>query len=434
VGGCGARRTHTIPPREADGGLARRRRASTDEGTTVTTSTDGSTPWVARSSRSRTVVIVLLAIATVAVAAGVGVVWYLDASVDRVGVDGLGQGGPGTAADANDDGDGGEGSEDEVDARALTVLVLGSDSREVLTAQERRELNTGMAWGERTEVISLVRLDPRSDEVRVLSVPRDSLVTRCDDSRGRVNAAYGIGEEEGIGGATCVVQTLRDWLDVRIDHVVKVDFRGFVDIVDAIGGVSMHIDRPLRDRNAGLDLDAGCQRLDGADALAFVRARHIDDDFGRMGRQQRFAAAFRDELGDQGVLSDLPRLLRTAEATARAVELDDTLTIGRIQQLVRQHRSTLQGDIDGRVIPGTIERQNGFDFLITEDDRARELVRWLVTGRDVADLRDTGDADDAGTDAGVGDTEDSTPRGVEDDDDDGPTREGLDDLDGRPSC
>jgi LCP family protein required for cell wall assembly len=342
------------------------------------------TRWVGRPSTGRTVAIVVLAALTAGALIVAGTIWWLDASVDRVGVAGLGEGGAG----AGRGGDAGDDEEDEVDPRALTVLVLGSDSRDVLTPEERRELGTGYAEGERTEVIALTRLDPTAGAVRVLSVPRDTLVQRCDGTSGRVNAAFTIGETAGIGGATCVVETLRDWLGVRIDHVVKVDFRGFVDIVDAVGGVEMLIEEPMQDQRANLDLQPGCQRLDGADALAFVRARHIDDDFGRMQRQQRFVTELRDELGDQGVLSDLPGLLRVAEATARAVELDDTLTIGRIQQLVRAHRETLRGDIEGRSIPGEIERIDGIAFLRVDEQRASELARWLVTGRDLAEVHD----------------------------------------------
>jgi LCP family protein required for cell wall assembly len=382
----------------------------------VTTSTsDAPTPWVARPSRGRTAALVVFAAVVAATAVVAGAVWWVNASVDRVGVEGLGEGGLGSEANASDGGaEPGDAAllEDQADARALTVLVLGSDSRDVLTEEERRELGTGYAEGERTEVVALTRLDPAAGEVRVLSVPRDSLVRRCDGSAGRVNAAYGIGEREEEGtGLSCVVETLRSWLGVRIDHVVKVDFRGFVDIVDAVGGVEMFIEEPLRDRRANLDLEAGCQRLDGAQALAFVRARSIDDDFGRMQRQHRFVAALRDELASQGVLTDLPRLLRVAEATARAVELDDSLTLGRIQQLARQHRGTIQGDIDARSIPGVIERIDGIDFLRVDEQRAQELSRWLVTGRDVADLLGGGDGtgqdgDEGGTSSAPGEGRD----------------------------
>lgn len=370
------------------------------------------TPWEGRESLPdwvrRALVFSLVAVTGLPAVAGIGI-WSLNASIDRVGVDGLGQqppvgaAGDGEASNADPD----AVADEDLDPRALTVLVLGSDSRAVLTPEERRELGTGDAEGERTEAISLVRLDPDDGAVRMLSVPRDTLISRCDGSSGRINAAYAIGELDGRGGATCVVQTLTEWLGVAIDHVVKVDFRGFVDIVDALGGVNMYLDEALQDRNANLDLRAGCQRLDGADALAFVRARHIDSDFGRMGRQQRFVTELRNELAAVGVFDDPTRTYRVAEAVARAVELDDSLTLNRIQQLAREARATLQGGLDGQVVPGDVETINGAAYVRVDEDRTRELLRWLMTGVDPAERRTT--SSDTGEGSEVGPTEAPAP-------------------------
>lgn len=270
------------------------------------------------------------------------------------------------------------------DPRALTILVLGSDSREVLTPEEREEFNTGDFWGERTEVVALVRLDPSARNLRLLNVPRDLLVTRCDGTRGRINAAYGIGESNGVGGMSCVVQTITQWSGLSIDHAVKVDFRGFVDIVDSIGGVEMLLDQPLRDRRANLDLPEGCVHLDGVDALAFVRARGLDDDYGRIARQQRFLRELRAQIAELGLVTDLPRLLRLADATARSVQLDGTLTLNRIRQLVSTHRGQLTGELDTEVIPGTprISESSGAYLVEPDEQRARELFVWLETGVD----------------------------------------------------
>ena len=366
------------------------------------TETTRATIWGGQHGRpgwGRRLAFVALAVVLAAVALVLAGLASINNSIDRVGVEGLGQGPH--AGGAPDDTERDPWGDEDLDPRALTVLVLGSDSREVLTPEERRELGTGDAEGERTEVISLARLDPDDGEVRLLSIPRDTLITRCDGSSGRINAAYGIGEVDGRGGATCVVQTLKDWLGVRIDHVVKVDFRGFVDIVDSLGGVSMYLDEPLQDDDAHLDLDAGCVQLDGADALAFVRARHIDDDFGRMGRQQRFISELRDELAGVGTFDDPTRAYRVAEAVARAVELDDSLTLNRIQQLVREHRGTIQGGIDGQVVPGALETIDGAAYVRADEDRAEELLRWLMTGDDPADRSTTSEelaADDAASD------------------------------------
>jgi LCP family protein required for cell wall assembly len=267
----------------------------------------------------------------------------------------------------------------------LTVLVVGSDSREVLTAEERRRLRTGDFWGERTEVIALVRLDPHASSLRVVHVPRDTAVQRCDGTRGRVNAAHAIGERDGTGGLTCLVETLTAWSGLTIDHLVKVDFRGFIDIVDAIGGVEMELDAPLRDDKSGLDLPAGTVRLDGEDALSFVRARSIDDDFGRIARQQRFLREVQTQVRELGALSDVGRLVRLAEATARSVELDESLTLWRLRALALGHRATVALPLDGRTIPGIPDTDTRTGAYLVEPDEqaAADLFRWLVTGEEV---------------------------------------------------
>ena len=317
-----------------------------------------------------------------------GVVVALDQSLTRVDVQGLGGQGVATDPDHGDD----DSRDDELDhtssleveldddAEPLTVLVLGSDSREVLTAQERVELGTGMAWGERTEVVALVRVDPRADELRMVNIPRDTVVTRCDGTRGRVNAAHSIGERTGVGGVTCVVQTVSEWSGLTIDHAVMVDFRGFLDIVDAIGGIEMYIEEPLRDRRANLDLQAGCQVLDGADALAFVRARGLDDDFGRISRQQRLLVEMRDQVNEDGVLSDPVRTLRFAEAVASSLQVDRSLTLNRIRRLVMDHRSSLQDPLETRTVPGTPDTSGEAWLLRPDEEAAAALFRWLLEG------------------------------------------------------
>jgi LCP family protein required for cell wall assembly len=378
-------------------------------------------PWrrdgLPRRRVGGTATLVVLAVFAV----GLGAVLQLDRSVTRVEVGGLGTRGDGPStggstavapadgridgapageaipagprhgdAPAADDPTAGTGLAPDVEVEdsvgePLTVLVVGSDSREVLTAEERRRLRTGDFWGERTEVIALVRLDPHASALRVVHVPRDTAVQRCDGTRGRVNAAHAIGERDGTGGLTCLVETLTAWSGLTIDHLVKVDFRGFIDIVDAIGGVEMELDAPLRDDKSGLDLPAGTVRLDGEDALSFVRARSIDDDFGRIARQQRFLREVQSQVRELGALSDVGRLVRLAEATARSVELDESLTLWRLRALALGHRATVALPLDGRTIPGIPDTDTRTGAYLVEPDEqaAADLFRWLVTGEEI---------------------------------------------------
>lgn len=332
-----------------------------------------------------------------------GVVFALDGSLTRVEVDGLGDDGSSEAAPSSDTTGEGEG-EDETDSGSarpepsgpeiepVTVLMLASDSREELTPQEREELGTGMAWGARTEVVALVRLDPEADSLRTVHVPRDTVLTLCDGSEGRVNAAYGVGERSGVGGISCVVQTLTAWSGLSIDHAVLADFGGFVDIVDAIGGVEMYLDQPLYDRRANLDLQAGCQVLDGADALAFARARSIDNDFGRISRQQRLLIELRDQLAENGVLSEPVRTLRFAEAVASSLQIDSSLTLNRIRELATEHRRTVQLPLDMRTTTGSPDTSGGAWLLRPDEEVAAELFTWLLEGDPEPPATDEDDA------------------------------------------
>jgi len=315
-----------------------------------------------------------------------GVVFALDGSLTRVEVDGL-SGDPAPpaptstgASEGQEATDGEPATSAAPETEPVTVLLLASDSREELTPQERDELGTGMAWGTRTEVVALVRLDPGADSLRTVHVPRDTVLTLCDGSEGRVNAAYGVGERTGVGGMSCVVQTLTAWSGLSIDHAVMADFGGFVDIVDAIGGVELFLDQPLYDRRANLDLQAGCQVLDGADALAFARARSIDSDFGRISRQQRLLIELRDQLAENGVLSEPVRTLRFAEAVASSLQIDASLTLNRIRELVMDHRGTVQLPLDMRTTTGTPDTSGEAWLLRPDEAVAAELFTWLIEG------------------------------------------------------
>jgi LCP family protein required for cell wall assembly len=308
-----------------------------------------------------------------------------DRSLDRVAVDGLADDGESERSDGD-----GDGVVTVVDAEngaprglgsTLHVLVAGSDDRSVLSPEERRELSTGDAPGERMEAIALVRIDPDHDRLDVLRFPRDLLVTRCDASRGRINAAYAIGERNGVGGSSCLVQTVGGWTGIPIHHVVTVDFRGFVDAVDAVGGVELGLDEPLRDRRAGLDLEAGCVVLDGADALAFVRARHLDDDFGRIRRQQQLVAATMDQVLTGETLRDPRRLGQLLATAQRSLQMDDRLTAHRLRAIAATVADLGSDDLVTRTIDGEVRRsQEGISFLYPDEEHAEALFDAFVSG------------------------------------------------------
>jgi len=165
-----------------------------------------------------------------------------------------------------------------------TYLLVGSDSREGLSAQQRRQLGTGNAAGRRTDTIMM--LHTGSGESTLISIPRDSLVPIPGHGTTKINAAF------AYGGPRLLVRTVEQNTGVRIDHFVEIGFGGFVKAVDAVGGIEICTKTRLDDRLANLHMAKGCHQADGATALAYARSRHTqaDGDLGRARHQREVVA------------------------------------------------------------------------------------------------------------------------------------------------
>ncbi|MGL5864919.1 MAG: LCP family protein [Dermatophilaceae bacterium] len=168
-----------------------------------------------------------------------------------------------------------------------TYLLVGSDSREGLSAQDRSRLATGSATGRRTDSIILVHVPDGGGRSALISIPRDSYLAVPGNGKQKVNAAF------AIGGPELLVQTLEKATGLRVDGYVEIGFGGFASVVDSVDGVEICVKKAIKDKRAGLDLQAGCQTLDGATSLGYVRARYSDPrgDLGRAERQREFLGA-----------------------------------------------------------------------------------------------------------------------------------------------
>ncbi len=170
-------------------------------------------------------------------------------------------------------------------AAGKNVLLVGTDSREDLTDEQRLDLKTGSTEGARADTIMLVHL-PGSGDPTLMSIPRDSYVDIPGSGMNKINAAY------SIGGPPLMVDTVEQSTGLRIDGYLEVGFDGFVDVVAAVEGVQMCLPDPVVEERSDLDLPAGCQELAGKDALNYVRMRYSDPrgDLGRVERQREFLA------------------------------------------------------------------------------------------------------------------------------------------------
>jgi LCP family protein required for cell wall assembly len=167
------------------------------------------------------------------------------------------------------------------DTPGTNYLIVGSDSRKGLTAAQRRELHTGNDSGQRTDTIMLMH--DGSGPTLLMSIPRDSMVAIPGHGTTKINAAF------AFGGPKLLIQTVESLTGIRVDHYVEIGFGGFVNVVDAVGGITICPSHEMNDRLANLHVKKGCQHADGRVALAYARSRHADPKLGDIARggQQR---------------------------------------------------------------------------------------------------------------------------------------------------
>ncbi|MDP8970860.1 MAG: LCP family protein [Actinomycetota bacterium] len=310
--------------------------------------------------------VMLVATTTAAV-----LLWYSQHQLQRLDITGISE--PGDT-----DGDGTVDVAEITDV--LNVLVVGRDSREGLSEEELQSLGTEKDSGQLTDTIMLLSLDPRRDKAALLSFPRDLMVTLCDGTRGRINQAYYVGEQRGTGGGSCVLQTVESLTLVPVNHYVEVDFAGFIDVVDALGGVRMYLQEPLEDAYAGVDLPAGCVTLNGAEALGFVRARHVDNDFGRIARQQRFVHELMREVTSAGTLLNVPRMFGLINSLSHTVHTDQDLSLGDMRRIAFSLRELGPDRLETRTVPGVQRTVGGAAYVVAKDREAQALFEAFRSG------------------------------------------------------
>jgi len=259
---------------------------------------EGAGPPRRRKRRVGRVLLIILLLFVVAIG---GLWFYLDNSLNRVQALSDYAGRPAAGAGTN-------------------WLMVGSDSREGLNAEDEERLATGDAKGQRTDTIMLVHIPDNGEKTTMVSLLRDSYVDIPGHGKNKLNAAY------AFGGPALLTSTVEKATNLRIDHYIEIGFGGFASVVDAVGGVEMCLDEPMKDPKAGIDLPAGCQELGGADALGYVRTRATPRaDYDRVIHQRQFMGALMDKVTSTGTLLNpfrLAPLLADAPGTITVDEGD----------------------------------------------------------------------------------------------------------------
>ena len=222
---------------------------------------------------------------------------------------------------------------------ALTLLVLGTDLRP----------NEGTLA--RSDTIMVVRMDPATQRVALLSLPRDLWVSIPGAGHGKINSAYFVGQETGQG-AMLAKETVSQVLGIPIDYTAVVDFRGFRTLVDALGGITVDVPKELYDPRFPTDdygytvahFLPGPQVMNGDQALTFSRIRHPDSDFERMRRQQLVVLGIARKLRERGAVRNLAAAdqLTTALQPYIRTDLPPTTILGLLWSFRSLDPQTIQ--------------------------------------------------------------------------------------------
>lgn len=255
-----------------------------------------------------------------------------------------------------------------------TWLLVGSDSRGHLTPEQQADLATGGDIGDgRTDTILLVHIPAlgSSTATTMVSIPRDSYVEVPGYGSDKINAAF------TLGGAPLLAQTVEQATGLRLDHYAEIGFDGFAVMVDAIGGVTMCLDDPISDPLAGIDLPAGCQKLDGRSALGYVRTRATPRaDLDRMLHQRAFMAALLHRASSPAVLLNPLRWQPLTESVSKAIAVDQGAHIWDLARL----GWALRGEITTVTVPiGAFTGNASGSVVVWDSDAAAQLFEAMRT-------------------------------------------------------
>ena len=218
---------------------------------------------------------------------------------------------------------------DEADLNgALSVLIVGSDTRDGQGAE------FGDVDSELADVILLLHISQDRKDAVIVSFPRDLLVSipECPNPDGGTFSAMNrqqINSSIGYGGVACTHLTVQEFTGLEIPFVAMIDFKGVIEMSNAVGGVEVVIDKPISDAYSNFYIDAGTHNLKGAEALGFLRTRYgIGDgsDLARISNQQLFLKSLFNKIKEDGTLNNPIRLYSLASAAARNMKLSESMT------------------------------------------------------------------------------------------------------------
>ncbi|GAB6179357.1 LCP family protein [Desulfotomaculum defluvii] len=256
----------------------------------------------------------------------------------------------------------GEPEEENVLKDRMNFLLMGIDARE-------GETNT------RTDSLILVSVDKEKNRIAMISLPRDTRVEIPGHGHDKINSA------NVYGGPELVMETVSNLTGVKIDHYLTTNVRGFRDIVDALGGVTIDVEKRMYHYDPydepdlqKIDLQPGLQELDGDKALQYVRFRSDAlGDVSRTERQQKFLKALAQEMMQPSTITKLPKLVPTINKY-----LDTNLGITQMVTLAKAAKNLSNVDIVTQTMPGKFLDMNGVSYWSVDPEQAKMVAESLI--------------------------------------------------------
>jgi LCP family protein required for cell wall assembly len=255
----------------------------------------------------------------------------------------------------------------------LNILMVGSDSRDPdIPVDEEKDA--------RADTMIIMHIPANHDEAYLVSIPRDLWVpvpasagAPCGGDRAKINAAF------ALGGLPLAVRTVECFTDVRIDHVMAIDFGGFKEVTDALGGVDLNIERTVKSIHKPYrTFVKGRQHLNGTQALDYVRQRKQfpDGDFARMRHQQQFLRALMDKAASTGTLTNPGKLNGFLKSVTKAVTVDEDFSL---VDMALQFRNLRGDNLKFLTSPNQgSETIDGQSVVVSDREKASSLYQAMV--------------------------------------------------------
>jgi len=250
---------------------------------------------------------------------------------------------------------------DDPDGKQI-ILVVGGDYRK------------GEAG--RSDTILLVFLDSKEKTVGIMNIPRDTYANIVGKNiKTKINHAF------AYGGVDMTKDTIEEFLDIEIDHYVDTDFDGFASLIDALGGITVDVEKRMYYQPENIDLQKGVQKLDGEQALGYVRFRSDGlGDLGRVERQQKFLSILADQVMSLSTLWKIPKLVGIFQDN---VETD--ISLREMLSLANAFKSFNVSQIKTSILPGEPEYIDGISYYISDPTATAQLIDELRAGNVAAE-------------------------------------------------